>query len=124
MDVTPWVSATLQLIERYTVDEFRIRGTVHHGPVIVFRNHTEAWTATDFDGLTIDSFAAVAAAAPRIEILLIGCGARIRLLPKALRQALRDAGLVVETMDTGSACRTFNILIAEDRRVAAALLPR
>lgn len=58
-----------------------------------------------------------------MEFLLLGSGARMQLLPKALRQGLRDAGLVVEVMDTGAACRTYNVLLAEGRRVGAALLP-
>ena len=47
----------------------------------------------------------------------------MQLVPPALRPALREAGIVVDAMDTGAACRTYNVLLAEDRRVAAALLP-
>ena len=55
-------------------------------------------------------------------MLLIGCGARIAPLPKAVRDGLREAGIGADTMDTGAACRTFNILVSEGRRVAAALI--
>jgi uncharacterized protein len=47
----------------------------------------------------------------------------MQLVPPALRQALRAQGVVIDAMDTGAACRTYNVLLAEDRRVAAALLP-
>ena len=57
------------------------------------------------------------------EILLIGCGPRMQMLPPGLRQALKAIGVVAEPMDTGAACRTYDILISEGRRVAAALLP-
>ena len=63
------------------------------------------------------------AVAPAVEFLVIGCGARAMLVPPALRQELRDAGLRLDAMDTGAACRTYNVLLAEDRRVAAALIP-
>ena len=57
-----------------------------------------------------------------VELLLLGCGARMQQVPGPLRQALRDAGIVVEPMDTGAAARTYNILLGENRRVAAALI--
>ena len=59
----------------------------------------------------------------RMRLFEHGGGTRMELLPKALRQSLREAGLVVEVMDTGAACRTYNVLLAEGRRVGAALLP-
>ena len=62
-------------------------------------------------------------AEPPIEILLIGSGAAFELAPPALRQALGARSIALECMDTGAACRTYNVLMAEDRRVAAALIP-
>jgi uncharacterized protein len=58
----------------------------------------------------------------RAAILLVGCGKHAELLPAALRSRLRDLGIAAEAMDTGAACRTYNVLIAEDRSVAAALI--
>ena len=63
-------------------------------------------------------------AAPAIEILLLGCGAAFGQPTAELRAALRAHGIVTEAMDTRAACRTFNVLLAEDRRVAAALIAR
>ena len=57
-----------------------------------------------------------------IDLLLLGCGARMAMVPAAVRQYLRAAGVVVEGMDTGAACRTYNVLMADGRRVAAALI--
>jgi len=62
------------------------------------------------------------AAAGNVDLLLLGCGARMAMVPAALRQQLRDAGVVIEAMDTGAACRTYNVLMADGRRVAAALI--
>jgi len=58
-----------------------------------------------------------------VRILLLGLGRRMETLAGALRAELRRAGIAVEAMDTGAACRTYNVLLAEDREVAAALIP-
>jgi uncharacterized protein len=54
---------------------------------------------------------------------LLGLGRSTSAVPAALRTALRTAGIALEAMDTGASCRTYNVLVAEDRRVAAALIP-
>jgi uncharacterized protein len=74
-------------------------------------------TATD---LTVDSFAALEALP--MEILLVGTGARLHLLHPRLTAGLSARRIGVETMDTRAACRTYNILLAEGRKVAAALV--
>jgi uncharacterized protein len=63
-----------------------------------------------------------AEAGPELTTLLVGTGERLRPCPPALRAALRAAGVGVDCMDTGSACRTYNVMMAENRAVAAALL--
>ncbi|KAH9855034.1 DUF498-domain-containing protein [Lenzites betulinus] len=60
---------------------------------------------------------------PKPEILLIGTGQRVEMLPPALRQYLIKAGVQVDVMNTRNACSTYNLLAEEGRRVAAALLP-
>ena len=75
-------------------------------------------------GVTSESLAEVTAAgrAGEVEILLLGCGPRMAPVPRPLRETLRAAGIVIEAMDTGAACRTYNVLMSEGRRVAAALI--
>ena len=83
-----------------------------------------SWAAADAASLNIALFDPVRDATdPPIELLLIGTGSKIVLLPSRLRAELRGLGLAIEVMDTGAACRTYNVLIGEERRVAAALLP-
>jgi len=65
--------------------------------------------------------ARLAALAPEIDVLLIGQGAEIAPLPARIRARLEEAGIGVEIMSTPSACRTYNVLLAEERRVAALL---
>jgi uncharacterized protein len=78
------------------------------------------WSSGGFDMLTEDDFVRVRALAP--EIVLLGTGARQRFPHPRLYRALTDAGIGVEIMDSAAAARTYNIIAAEGRRVAAALL--
>ena len=116
-----------QLVERYGGGGFQVSGTRHAGSVLVLPEATAPWapkTMAEIDGDEL--VAAVNALLPEdaapIEVLLLGCGAELVPPKAALRQALKAAGMVVEPMATGAACRTYNVLAAEDRRVAAALI--
>ncbi|MEQ1602166.1 MAG: Xcc1710-like domain-containing protein [Methylophilaceae bacterium] len=78
------------------------------------------WQVTDFDSLTYEHFLQIAALAP--EVVLLGTGAKIRFPHPKLYAALTNANIGLECMDTAAACRTYNILMAEGRSVAAALI--
>ena len=123
MDITPLVPEGRQVIESYGDEGFRINGERYQGPVIVWPEGVAPWAVSDIATAAIDTLDALFAAEPPIEILLIGSGADFELAPAALRTALSKRRVAVESMDTGAACRTYNVLMAEDRRVAAALLP-
>lgn len=122
MDVTPLIPEGKQVIESYGERRFRISGRVHEGSVIVFPERTVAWEVSDFSELKPESLDQVAAARKSVDVVLLGCGSKMQLVPRILREKLRTAGIVVEPMDTGAACRTFNVLMSEDRLVAAALI--
>lgn len=78
------------------------------------------WQVAGFDALAEADFAPFLELRP--EVLLVGTGARQRFAHPRLYRALTEAGIAVEFMDTPAACRTYNILVAEDRKVAAAIL--
>jgi len=78
------------------------------------------WAAGGFDALTADDFVRVAALAP--EVVILGTGSSMRFPHPSLTRALTDSRIGLEVMDTPAACRTFNILTAEGRKVAAAIL--
>jgi uncharacterized protein len=122
VELVPLAAAGRQPIERYGPGGFRIGGTIYRGPLLVFPDRTMIWSATSIAAVTPESLRPVIEHGA-IQILLIGLGRRFDQLPSALRSALRRAGIAVEAMDTGAACRTYNVLLAEDRQVAAALLP-
>jgi uncharacterized protein len=94
----------------------------HTGSVIVLPETTLAWSLEDPAELTIESLAPVRDAEPAVDILLFGSGRSLVPPDGTLRAALREAGIVIEPMDTGAACRTYSVLAAEERRVAAALI--
>ncbi|PWR24841.1 Mth938-like domain-containing protein [Zavarzinia aquatilis] len=110
-------------IERYGAGGFRISGMSHEGGVLVTSGRVAPWSVAALDALDAAAMAPLIARRDDYEFVLIGCGAQFGLLPKAAKQALRDAGIRFDVMDTGAACRTYNVLVAEGRRVAAALLP-
>lgn len=123
MDVTPHVSAEFQLINGYGDGGFTIAGTRHEGAVLVLPRRTLAWPVTAISGIAEDSLSPILQAEPRPKVLVLGCGKGMQVLPRPVRDFLRGAGIVVEPMDTGAACRTFNVLLTEGRDVAAALFP-
>lgn len=115
--------ATRRWIEAYGAGRFRITGEVHEGSVIVFADRVEAWSAHDVAEIDAPDLADRLAASGAVDLLLLGCGPRgVTRAPQSLIAACRDAAITVEAMDTGAACRTWNVLAAEDRRVAAALI--
>jgi uncharacterized protein len=122
MDLTPVAGAGRQIIQRYAASGFRVSGVIYHGSVLVFPDLTAAWDAARDRDVTWETLAPVIDHGG-VEILLLGLGRSTRAVPAALRTALRTAKIALEAMDTGAACRTYNVLVAEDRRVAAALIP-
>jgi len=120
MDITPMMPGDSQIIDAYGPGHFRVSGEVYDGPIIVFPDEVRLWPISDFLGITIDSFGDMPA--KQVEVLLVGTGAKMQLLPSPLKKSLRAVGVGVEVMDTGAACRTYNVLMAEGRHVAAALM--
>ena len=121
MELTLVLPSGRQVIEGYGAGSFRVAGVRYTGPILVFPDATLAWPVSRFEDVTFDTLRPVVEHGGT-EILLLGCGARMQRVPAALRQALKGAGISLDAMDTGAACRTYNVLLAEDRRVAAALL--
>lgn len=103
-------------IEGYGPGFFRIAGDLHHGALLAAGD-----TRADWGGL--EDHAALMALVGQVDVIFFGMGAEIAHLPAALRSALEEAGIGVEIMNTPSACRTYNVVLTEGRRVALAALP-
>ena len=122
MDITPGVPEGSQVINGYGPGLFRVAGVVHNGSVLVLPDRTLPWAATAFADIDISGFEPILTATPPVDVLLLGCGPAMMMPSAELRSAIRQRGVVVEPMDTGAACRTFNVLLTEGRRAAAALI--
>ena len=116
------VPAGRKVIGSYGGGGFTIEGSRHMGSVLVFATRVEPWPVTRFEDFTLDSLAAVLGEGAAVELLMVGCGVGGEPAPAALADSLRQAGIAADFMGTGAACRTFNVLLAEDRLVAAALI--
>jgi uncharacterized protein len=115
--------AEVQVIRSYGPGRFLIGQREWRSPVLVTPAATIAWNVTRAEELSLDSLAALKAAAVPAELLVLGCGPRAVFVAPEMRAALKGMGLALEVVDTGSACRIYNVLLAESRRVAAALIP-
>lgn len=109
-------------IEAYGNGGFRFADMSHRASILCLPSGIHGWSATTAAPLTLADFEKVLGEAGQIEIFLVGMGRDIRPLPKDVKQALRDARISSDPMSTGAAVRTYNVLLAEDRAVAAALL--
>ncbi len=109
------------VITGYAHDHVLINGEAHHGHLVVMPERIETgWAVNGFDGLSDGDVAVLAQLG--VEIVLIGTGMRQRFPSPHIMRPLIDAGIGMEIMDVPAACRTYNILVGENRSVAAALL--
>jgi uncharacterized protein len=97
-----------------------VNGERRSANLVVLPDRVEPWAAKGFDQLSTDDFGFLKTLGA--EIVLLGTGARQRFPHPRLSAELAQAGIGLEVMDLQAACRTYNILVAEERKVAAALL--
>lgn len=109
-------------IDAYGNGGFRFADMSHRGSLLLLPSGIYGWEPIDAKELTVGHFEKILAEAQDIEVLLIGTGDGMRVLPKELRAAFKEAGISVDPMSTGAAVRTYNIMLSESRAVAAALI--
>jgi uncharacterized protein len=109
-------------IDSYGNGGFRFAGMSHRGSLLILANGMHAWPPGRFSDVSRDDFASVLSLERRPAFLLFGTGSHMHFPPADLRRAFAEAGVALEAMTTGAAVRTYNILLAEKRDVAAALL--
>lgn len=122
MDITPLIPKGRQVITGYGSGQFRIGGEIYAHSVLVFPDRVLMWSMAANKPITLESLEAVTAKEGEVELLLVGCGKSQSILPPKIRNTLKESGINLEVMDTGAACRTYNILLAEGRHIAAALI--
>jgi uncharacterized protein len=103
-------------IEGYGPGFFRVGGAVIEGGAIIHATGARSWGG-------YDDVASVLALREAVDVILLGTGETMQPVPAAFRDPLDEAGIGVEPMASASACRTYNVLVSEGRRVAAVVLP-
>jgi uncharacterized protein len=109
-------------VDAYGNGGFRFADMSHRGSLLILPTGIYGWKVESFSELTVESFEAVFAESEEIEFVILGTGSHQQWPSRALREAFASRGVGLEIMDTGAAVRTYNVLLAEDRRVAAALI--
>lgn len=109
-------------IEAYGNGGFRFADMSHRGSILCLPSGIHGWDVKDDQPLTMEMFRKVLAETKDIEFLLVGTGLSIRPLPADLKAALRAANVSSDPMSSGAAVRTYNVMLAESRAVAAALI--
>ncbi|MGH1575398.1 Mth938-like domain-containing protein [Methylobacterium sp. P31] len=110
------------IIDTYGNGGFRFAGMSHRGSILLLPSGVRAWGVTEPRGIDRTALRPVQTEAAEIELLLVGTGLDIAAIDPGLRVWLKDFGVGLDVMQTGAAARTYNILVAENRKVAAALI--
>ncbi len=111
------------VIETYGAGGFRVSGQRIEGSILLLQDIVRPWPVSTLESVQAADFADIfAAGLIAVEFVLLGTGAETAVAPRPVRDALKQAGLGLEMMNTPEACRLYNVLAADGRRVAAALL--
>ena len=109
-------------ISGYGPGRFRLGGIEHHGSLLILQDGVYAWPVGDATQISRETLGPVLSYQPLPDFLILGTGAAQIFPNRELRQTFIDAGIGLEAMDTGAAARTYNVLLAEERIFAAALI--
>ena len=121
MKFQPDTAAGVNLVTRHEPGRLWVGATAYtHSVLVPWQGEVLPWPADTTDALTAAHFAHIAALRP--EVVIFGSGVRLQFVAPALLQPLMALRIGIETMDTAAACRTYNVLVSEHRRVLAALL--
>jgi len=108
-------------IQSYDIGQVIVAGTTYSKPLVISADGVRAdWQPASLDQLEQQHLRELLSLQP--EIVILGTGARLRFPSPAITSCLMDHHIAIEVMDTAAACRTYNVLLSEDRRVVAALL--
>ena len=122
MKMEPVESGYATVITAYGNGGFTVAGKRREGSVLLMPESVASWSVRAFEEVTTESLDPILELSDDIDILILGVGSRPAVVPQALREHFKVHGVSVEAMATGPACRTYNVLLAEHRLVAAALI--
>ena len=121
MDITPLVPKDKKNITGYGNGAFKVNNEPHEGSVIILPDSVLSWNVNDFAKFNAEEILPLIGKS-NIEILIVGCGAEHTALPLDIKNTFRENHINIEVMETGAACRTYNVLLTEGREVGAALI--
>jgi uncharacterized protein len=110
------------VIEGYGGGGFRFAGMSHRGSLLCLPDGIWPWDVTASDAVSAQALAPVLARAADLDFFILGTGAEPWLIPQPLRDAFREAHISIDSMTTGAAVRTYNVMLMENRRVGAGLI--
>jgi uncharacterized protein len=122
LEINPLRAGDRLTVEGYGPGTFKVAGGEVTGSMLIRAERFDPWPVDDVQAVDETGVAALAALAGEIDVLVLGTGATLVAPTPDLRRRLREAGIGVEIMNTPAACRTYNLLVAEGRRVAAAVV--
>jgi uncharacterized protein len=110
------------LIDAYGAGGFRFADMSHRGSLLCLPDGIWAWPVAAPDGLTEETLAPVLARATELDFFILGTGSGPWIAPETLRARFREAQISLDTMTTGAAVRTYNVMLMENRRAGAGLI--
>ena len=122
MDITPLLGKSKMSITGYGDGGFKINNEFMQGSLLVFPERTIPWHITNTASLSTTDLQDIIDSLPPVELVLIGTGPSMVFIDPEIKATLKAKKIAVDVMDTGAACRTYNVLLSEERRVAAALI--
>ena len=122
MDITPIIPEGRKILTSYGPEGFTISRELYPHSVLVLPQKVIAWPALSWGDEALSSLELLLEGEESIELLLIGCGEKHLQLGLAARARLKAKTIAFDSMSTGAACRTYNVLLAEGRRVGAGLI--
>ena len=126
MDITPLIRDGQQVIGTYSNGFFKVNGKTYNSAILVTSEKTDIWDIgeiTDVSELKVQHFSVFIEQSQDIDVVLLGSGKDMAFISPELKSELKSLGLNIDIMPTGAACRTYNVLMAEGRRVVCSLLP-
>jgi uncharacterized protein len=122
VDISPLIPEGKKIIEAYGNGGFKVNAERIEGSIVIMPDAVFNWQISSFSAINIAALKDVIDNSKNIEILLLGCGKKIDFLPRDIEENLKQHKIKVEYLDSGSACRTYNVLLGEGRAIAAAII--
>jgi len=119
MDITPIIPKGKQVLSGYGAGAFKINNESISGSLLLLPDRAIAWDMQNFDPEHLQNLIPML---EEIDILLVGTGKDLTFIPPHIRMLFKEKNIAIDAMSTGAACRTYNVLLSEERRVAAALV--